>query len=480
MKYLEYLYLLITSIIIVTFCSDTSPLYHFNPSPDPSIFFISGKSLNAGLTPYVDFADTKGILLIFLYSLAAHISSTSFLGVYIIQCLSLFSTLFFAKITADFYLSNKGSHIATLMLCIFLFDSYPYQRGGGAEEFLWPFMTALLYFLARYFSTYNIRDSKILHAYLGAFIGCSFMIKFSITIPIVILGLFLFLLNSKKNGTRLAFKSVIITLITFLLTTAPLLCYLHLIGGLQGFFHEYVLQAFSYASNGQNREWYVHLLRPIPARSISDFFMWLAIIWGLIKYKIISIRNNYLLQCTILLYILFKVETISIYIPYYNSIISPLLLIACIFFTLQIERKISLNTIKATSISAIIISILLLGAQVDIFGALNKGKYIWQDNKNSVLNSPLSYQKDKKSLYLGWLDRGYGIPLNWLPCGRYWFLQNSPSPKMRREQLEYIKQGLPDIVHTYDRDNEQLLQSHGYRLLTKKHEHYFYTKTPQH
>ena len=46
--------LLIWSVIVIGACSDTSPLYSFYPSPDPSIFFMFGRGLLHGLLPYVE------------------------------------------------------------------------------------------------------------------------------------------------------------------------------------------------------------------------------------------------------------------------------------------------------------------------------------------------------------------------------------------------------------------------------------------
>lgn len=92
---ISHLFLILFAILVVTFCSDTSPLYHFSSSPDPSIFFMCGRSIGASLIPYMDFADTKGVLLWFIYFIAAYIDETSFCGVYVIQCLGLYITLCF-------------------------------------------------------------------------------------------------------------------------------------------------------------------------------------------------------------------------------------------------------------------------------------------------------------------------------------------------------------------------------------------------
>lgn len=82
-------------------------------------------------------------------------------------------------------------------------------------------------------------------------------------------------------------------------------------------------------------------------------------------------------------------------------------------------------------------------------------------------------------LYLGWLDRGFGITWDWKPCGRYWFLQNFPSEEMVREQYDYIEQGIPDIIHTSSRDDDSFLRQHGYKPLMPELDGGFWCRVSQ-
>ncbi len=87
----------------------------------------------------------KGPLLVWIYYAAAWIDGHSFAGIFLIQCVTLFTTLLLACGTARFYLSQRGSLLASMLLCLFLFDSFPFQRGGGVEELCWPGMAAVVY-----------------------------------------------------------------------------------------------------------------------------------------------------------------------------------------------------------------------------------------------------------------------------------------------------------------------------------------------
>ncbi len=118
------------SVIVIGAYSDTSPLYSFYPSPDPSIFFMFGRGLLHGLLPYVEMADSKGPLLVWIYYAAAWIDGHSFAGIFLIQCVTLFTTLLLACGTARFYLSQRGSLLSCCCAC-FCFIRFPSSAGEG-------------------------------------------------------------------------------------------------------------------------------------------------------------------------------------------------------------------------------------------------------------------------------------------------------------------------------------------------------------
>lgn len=474
MKNLQFWYLLIFSIIVVTICSDTSPLYHFSPSPDPSCFFSAGRAIREGLIPYVDVADSKGIYLMLLYSGITYIDNTSFFGVYIVQCITLFITLIFSQKTAEMFISEKGSNIAVLLLCLFLFDSYFYQRGGGAEELLWPFMAALVYCLAGAFVRGGESRYKLLYAHLGVFMAVSLMMKYSITVPIAGLTAALFAFDSWNKGVKSSVSHLSYTIACFTIVLLPGLIYLCVVGCMQGFVDEYLLCSFRYGVLEQTREWYIRVLRPLPLRCLSDFLMLVTIIWAIKVHGLRSLYKNrpllMLLLSIVLLYALYKGEMLSIYIPYYNSILSPLMLACCIFIASKIERK-----MHPFFVSIMVVFVLFLGSLNGVFGAVTKGDFIWEKSSKP----DLAFEYNKKVLYMGWLDRGFGVPYNWIPCGRYWFLQNFPSQQMILEQKEYIKKGIPDVIHTLDKKEEAFFNRCGYHLFYEFHDNYFYKRSPE-
>lgn len=461
------LVLLIWSVIVVGACSDTSPLYSFYPSPDPSVFFMFGRGLLHGLLPYVEMADSKGPLLVWIYYAAAWIDGHSFAGIFLIQCVTLFATLFLSCRTARFYLSRRGSLLASMLLCLFLFDSFPFQRGGGVEELCWPGMAALVYGLVWYFRARDRRSLLFLFGGAGVFTGAAFMMKFSIAFPVGFLCVILCLWLWWKGEKREAAAALGATVAGFLAVMIPCSVWLVSNGIWKEAMNEYVLCSVRYGTVAQDTPWWVKLLRPVPVRCLSDVLMWVAVIWALATQGWRQFKTRKALLFTVLLYVLFKMEMFSVYNYYYNSILSPLMIWVTIFFAAQAERRFSLRVPRMAAATLAVVCLMGAGMAAGLTGAARKGDFVWNARE---LHSPADRERlapfsGASVLYLGWLDRGFGITWDWKPCGRYWFLQNFPSEEMVREQYHYIEQGIPDIIHTSSNDDDSFLRQHGYRPL---------------
>lgn len=459
--------LFIWSVITAGACSDTSPLYSFYPSPDPSVFFMFGRGLLHGLLPYVQMADSKGPLLVWIYYAAAWIDGHSFAGMFVIQCASLFMTLLLACRTARFYLTPRGSLLASMLLCLFLFDSFPFQRGGGVEELCWPGMSALVYCLARYFRMKDRRSLVFLFGTAGVFAGAAFMMKFSIAFPVCVLCAVLCLWLWRNGNGREAAVAMGVAAAGFLAVVVPCAAWLVANGVWREALNEYLLCSVRYGTAAQNAAWWNKLLRPAPVRCLSDLLMWTAAIWALLEAGWRQIKSHRALLFTILLYICFKIEMFSVYNYYYNSILSPLMIWVAIFFVARAERHFFLRLPQTVAATLGIACLMGTGLGAGLTGAVRKGDFVW---KGRELHSPAVRERlapfsGASVLYLGWLDRGFGITWDWKPCGRYWFLQNFPSEEMVREQYGYIEQGIPDIIYTSSRKYDSFLRKHGYKPL---------------
>jgi hypothetical protein len=65
---------------------------------------MCGKALLNGMVPYVDFSDSKGILLWFIYGIGYLIDNYSDVGVFWLACLNLLAVLLISFRTAKIWL----------------------------------------------------------------------------------------------------------------------------------------------------------------------------------------------------------------------------------------------------------------------------------------------------------------------------------------------------------------------------------------
>ena len=91
-KYFIPIFLLGYVIVLQLFLSIDSYLYANNDHYDSAIFFMCGKALMNGYIPYEEFADSKGVLLWFIYGIAYLIDHYSYIGVYWLLCLFYWMT----------------------------------------------------------------------------------------------------------------------------------------------------------------------------------------------------------------------------------------------------------------------------------------------------------------------------------------------------------------------------------------------------
>ena len=207
----------------------------------------------------------------------------------------------------------------------------------------------------------------------------------------------------------------------------------------------------------------------------------MAVIWALAIAGWRQLKTQKALLFTALLYIFFKVEMFSVYNYYYNSILSPMMIWVTIFFVARAERRFSLCMPRMAAATLAIACLTGAGVAAGLTGAVRKGDFVWNGREfySPAVRERLASFSEASVLYLGWLDRGFGITWDWKPCGRYWFLQNFPSEEMVREQYDYIEQGIPDIIHTSSRNDDSFLRQHGYKPLMPEMDGGFWCRVSQ-
>lgn len=127
--------LFIFSLLVLLWLSPDSYLMHdYGTRYDSSWFFTAGKAWMEGMTPYIDFADSKGPILWLIYGIGYLISPTSYHGVFWLTIVAYTIAFNFLWRTSRLFLSKRESLFVIASIPFFLFF-IAYHNEVRAEDF---------------------------------------------------------------------------------------------------------------------------------------------------------------------------------------------------------------------------------------------------------------------------------------------------------------------------------------------------------
>lgn len=126
--------------------SRSSFLYPTNTWVDSNASLTVGNALMHGRVLYVDIFDQRGPYLYFFYGLASLVSSTTFTGVFLLECLTFMLFLYYAYRIATLYV-QKNAYWVIAILAIVIPSSKAFGLGGSPEQLLLPVFAYGLYSL---------------------------------------------------------------------------------------------------------------------------------------------------------------------------------------------------------------------------------------------------------------------------------------------------------------------------------------------
>lgn len=105
----------VSSFILLTICSMTSFLFPIHNRVDQNCFMTIGKGIIYGQVPYRDLFDHKGPIIYFMHAAAALISTNSFIGIFLIQYISLVILMIYIKKIVCLFCSEQYSYLLALL-----------------------------------------------------------------------------------------------------------------------------------------------------------------------------------------------------------------------------------------------------------------------------------------------------------------------------------------------------------------------------
>lgn len=230
----------LAAALLLLLCSQCSPLYPLNIWGDANCLLTVGRVMREGGVLYRDIYEQKGPTLYLIHEIAACISDSSFLGVYVLEVISLAAALFAACRLLMLRMRAEAAFPAAVLVCACLLTGAAFSRGDSAEEFCLPYLMAALYIA---FEAYGQKDGPMR---AGRLFVCGLLAGVVATIKFTILGLFVGLclvegvLALREGGVCRALRSALAFLAGMLLPVVCWCAYFALHGALGDFYTAYI------------------------------------------------------------------------------------------------------------------------------------------------------------------------------------------------------------------------------------------------
>jgi hypothetical protein len=245
------LIVLLSTLFLLIFSDDTSPLAKYWYGSDSSLFMLFGKALNHGLLPYKDLFDHKGPYYFFLQQIGQFIWEGKN-GIFILQIINLSIVLFFSYKIFNLVTNPINFRFKNLFLFPILFVLAGTLEGGDCcEEFALPFLIVSLYFFIKYLKDCDngkYSHNPIIAGMYGIFFGfiAFSRINNSGYLCAIILTIFIILICHKE--VKNIFLNIIYFIIGFLIAAVPIMYFYYKNGILEDMLYSCFVFAFQYSS----------------------------------------------------------------------------------------------------------------------------------------------------------------------------------------------------------------------------------------
>lgn len=425
--------LLLWTIVLQLFCNIDSYLYAQIGQFDSAAFFMCGKAMMNGLVPYADFADSKGVLLWFIYGLGYLFDHYSYVGVFWMACLSVWGTLMISYKTARLYLEERAALLSAMLLMVPLMY-WNFYTETKAEHFCWPAIAWGIYVMMRGIKKSHFTCSTFV--WLGVGLIACLMIKWSIALMLMSL-VFSCLWISLRMGKL--WSSLIALSVGILFSTLPFAIYFTIVDNWEDMWREYFVNTMSTVSIPFEdlliqylHEWlgmistkrFIYLLYTLPILLFwrkSDWFVSaLPALCGLF-FIALSIRHDQF--------------------GHYISVVGPFAILSIVVGIKYCQKwRVGLRYIFACGIVAILYVIWGTIHYSDSFCTKAGARF----DQYMAVSAAMSQVEKPKIIIIG-QERGLCMGTS-LPGTRYWITQMGCTAEMWKEQIAAVEAKTSDFV----------------------------------
>lgn len=463
----EILILLVISVITISFCSTSSPLYALNIWVDSNAFFTVGKSMLHGLVPYKDLFEHKGPIVYILHTFAAMISFDSFIGIYYIECLCCWIFCIFVYRFLRLFFDSDIISIVPLFAGI-IYSSLAFDKGDSVEEFSLPLLMYGLYILTKACVSDNL-PKKMEFLWIGITSACILWMKYTLLSFYFGWIVILSAIAIRQKRKYELFKGILSLTSGVSLVTIPLIAYFMehtaIYDWLNVYFYDNI---FLYSINSEETTGIIQNIAQGFNGILYSFFagiclVVLGLLWCIAHgHKWILIE--YILMGIFLLISVYGGGRCYVYYALAFGAISVfgLLPLWDVYLNWTIRKK--------TNCTASILFTLCFICLIGLSPNINQIQYKKMDYpqyqvneviKNSGIISP-------SLLNYGFLDGGFYTATGIVPNVKYFYKSNVPLDDIMQQQNIYINDGQVDFIIA----NQSIKNLKFYQLVNTFHDTY--------
>lgn len=438
---------------------------------DPAWFFSCGKAWMNGMTPYVDFADSKGPLLWLIYGIGYLLSPYNYIGVFWLSVILYLGVFYYVYKIAQLFLKNdRLSFFVTILMAVSYFCPW-FHREVRAEDWCQLFIAMTFYYCCRWL--YTSEDNKRQRCntacfVLGISLVCTLLIKFTITAMLGVVACYmLYVLIRERYNVLFPFLYL---LAGMAMTAVPFVVYMLFTGCFDAFIQEYFFNTFQTVQSGSFVKTYCHewLLMTHEPQMLVLFL--LCCIGAYLMSTMVRTDKWFFF----ITFIGFYAVSIHHYIYYYlcSCLLFPLFFVVPVVSRQELSGKLC-SVIAALSLCfTVFMNSFSLGFLSDDWFFKNctdrTGYY-----KIAYMMSEI---KHPTIVHYGSSDHGLGLPVGVLPGTKYWSYQVGATPEMKKSQEDALRRKDVDFVVNSSfnpcfEERDTFILGCGYRLI---YEHHFW------
>lgn len=428
---------------------------------DSAWFYMCGKAWMSGMTPYVDFTDSKGPLLWLIYGIGYLMSGRDYTGVFWLSVVSYTITLWIIYRAAMLVLGNRRWALLCAVLMPLAYFYPLIHEETKTEDFAQPFIAACLYACLLF-----IHESRLPHRrmvkwliVMGMSMACVFMMKYSLVLMLGIMAIYA-IVAARRHKMNVA-ASLGWMVIGAALALIPWGIYFALAGNFTAFVQEYFLNTFDtlkYLREEHGSA--IFLLNRF--RSVKILLLFAVLCGGgalLHAFKFSRMRS-FPLVATAWFFICTLPNAWWLY--YYNSCTWTLFFgFTALLAIIKASRKHEPSR-AAVSVTALLVavaagawSVALVPQNFFLVEHLGRDTYYRYVYLMQQVRQP-------RVIYWDIYSTGFETAAGGLPACKYWAGQNGATPAMRSAQTMAVGSGNPDFVLVADTIHDAMLRQWGY------------------